>query len=41
VSCEHGRTSRAASAQYFYLRPNHAMFVLPPEITDEMAAGVN
>jgi Zn-dependent alcohol dehydrogenase len=27
--------------QYFYLRPNHAVFKLPDEITDEMAAGIN
>jgi L-iditol 2-dehydrogenase len=27
--------------QYFYLRPNHAIFKLPDEITDEMAAGIN
>src|SRR5207237_2263649 len=24
-----------------YLRPNHAVFKLTPEITDEMAAGIN
>jgi D-arabinose 1-dehydrogenase-like Zn-dependent alcohol dehydrogenase len=27
--------------QYFYLRPNHAIFKLPDEISDEMAAGIN
>jgi D-arabinose 1-dehydrogenase-like Zn-dependent alcohol dehydrogenase len=27
--------------QYFYLGPGHAIFRLPDEITDEMAAGIN
>src|SRR6185369_2227658 len=27
--------------EYFYLRPNHAVFKLADDITDDMAAGVN
>src|SRR5256884_5505927 len=41
VSCEQWPHFQGGFGQYFYLRPNHAMFKLPPEITDEMAAGVN
>jgi D-arabinose 1-dehydrogenase-like Zn-dependent alcohol dehydrogenase len=41
VSCEQWPHFQGGFGQYFYLRPNHAMFLLPPEITDEMAAGVN
>ena len=41
VSCEQWPHFQGGFGQYFYLRPNHAMFLLPPEITDEMAAGAN
>jgi threonine dehydrogenase-like Zn-dependent dehydrogenase len=41
VSCEVWPHFQGGYGQYFYLRPNHAVFKLPDEITDEMAAGVN
>jgi D-arabinose 1-dehydrogenase-like Zn-dependent alcohol dehydrogenase len=41
VSCEEWPHFQGGYGQYFYLRPNHAIFKLPDEITDEMAAGVN
>jgi D-arabinose 1-dehydrogenase-like Zn-dependent alcohol dehydrogenase len=41
VSCEVWPHFQGGFGQYFYLRPNHAVFKLPDEITDEMAAGVN
>src|SRR2546428_333311 len=41
VSCEQWPHFQGGFGQYFYLRPNHAMVKLPPEITDEMAAGGN
>lgn len=41
VSCEAWPHFQGGYGQYFYLRPNHAVFKLPDEITDEMAAGVN
>jgi len=41
VSCEAWPHFQGGFGQYFYLRPNHAVFKLPDEITDEMAAGVN
>lgn len=34
VSCEQWPHFQGGFGQYFYLRPNHAMFKLPPEITD-------
>lgn len=41
VSCDVWPHFQGGYGQYFYLRPNHAIFKLPNEITDEMAAGVN
>ena len=41
VSCEKWPHFQGGFGQYFYLRPNHAVFKLPPSITDEMAAGIN
>jgi D-arabinose 1-dehydrogenase-like Zn-dependent alcohol dehydrogenase len=41
VSCEQWPHFQGGFGQYFYLRPNHAIFKLPNEISDEMAAGVN
>ena len=41
VSCEVWPHFQGGFGQYFYLRPNHAVFKLPDDITDEMAAGVN
>ncbi len=41
VSCETWPHFQGGFGQYFYLRPNHAAFKLPDEITDEMAASVN
>ena len=41
VSCEVWPHFQGGYGEYFYLRPNHAVFKLPPEITDEMAAGIN
>ena len=41
VSCEVWPHFQGGYGQYFYLRPNHAVFKLPDEITDAMAAGVN
>ena len=41
VSCEVWPHFQGGFGQYFYLRPNHAVFKLTPEITDEMAAGIN
>ena len=41
VSCEVWPHFQGGFGQYFYLRPNHAVFKLPDDITDDMAAGVN
>lgn len=41
VSCEQWPHFQGGFGQYFYLRPNHAIFKIPDEITDEMAAGIN
>ena len=41
VSCEVWPHFQGGFGQYFYLRPNHAVFKLPDEITDQMAAGMN
>jgi len=41
VSCEVWPHFQGGFGQYFYLRPNHAVFKLPAQITDEMAAGIN
>mgnify|MGYP003693732447 CR=1 FL=1 len=41
VSCEVWPHFQGGFGQYFYLRPNHAVFKIGPEITDEMAAGIN
>ena len=41
VSCEVWPHFQGGYGDYFYLRPNHAIFRLPDEITDEMAAGIN
>ncbi len=41
VSCDTWPHFQGGYGQYFYLRPNHAIFKLPDEITDEMAAGIN
>lgn len=41
VSCEQWPHFQGGFGQYFYLRPNHAVFKLPDEITDTMAAGIN
>ena len=39
VSCEVWPHFQGGYGEYFYLGPNHAIFRLPDEITDEMAAG--
>jgi len=41
VSCEVWPHFQGGFGEYFYLRPNHAVFKLGDDITDEMAAGVN
>jgi D-arabinose 1-dehydrogenase-like Zn-dependent alcohol dehydrogenase len=41
VSCEVWPHFQGGYGQYFYLRPNHAIFKLPDEISDDMAAGIN
>ena len=41
VSCEVWPHFQGGFGQYFYLRPNHAIFKLPDEISDDMAAGIN
>src|SRR5688572_15617239 len=41
VSCEACPHFQGGFGEYFYLRPNHAVFKLADAITDEMAAGVN
>jgi threonine dehydrogenase-like Zn-dependent dehydrogenase len=41
VSCTQWPHFQGGFGQYFYLRPNHAVFKLGDEITDEMAAGIN
>ena len=41
VSCEVWPHFQGGFGQYFYLRPNHAVFKLSPDISDQMAAGVN
>jgi threonine dehydrogenase-like Zn-dependent dehydrogenase len=41
VSCEKWPHFQGGFGDYFYLRPNHAVFKLPAEITDGMAAGIN
>ena len=41
VSCEVWPHFQGGYGQYFYLGPNHAIFKLPNEISDEMAAGIN
>jgi threonine dehydrogenase-like Zn-dependent dehydrogenase len=40
-TCEVWPHFQGGYGQYFYLGPNHAIFRLPDEITDEMAAGIN
>ncbi|MBI3966511.1 MAG: zinc-binding dehydrogenase [Chloroflexi bacterium] len=41
VSCEEWPHFQGAFGQYYYLRPNHAVFKVPDELSDEMVAGVN
>jgi threonine dehydrogenase-like Zn-dependent dehydrogenase len=41
VTCDVWPHFQGGYGQYFYLGPNHAVFTLPDEITDEMAAGIN
>jgi D-arabinose 1-dehydrogenase-like Zn-dependent alcohol dehydrogenase len=41
VTCDEWPHFQGGYGQYFYLRPNHAIFRIPDEITDSMAAGVN
>ena len=41
VSCETWPHFQGGYGQYFYLGQNHAVFKLPDEISDEMAAGIN
>jgi D-arabinose 1-dehydrogenase-like Zn-dependent alcohol dehydrogenase len=41
VSCDAWPHFQGGYGQYFYLGPNHAIFKLPDEISDEMAAGIN
>jgi threonine dehydrogenase-like Zn-dependent dehydrogenase len=41
VSCEVWPHFQGGFGEYFYLRPNHAVFKLADDITDDMAAGVN
>jgi D-arabinose 1-dehydrogenase-like Zn-dependent alcohol dehydrogenase len=41
VTCEVWPHFQGGYGEYFYLGPNHALFKLPDQITDEMAAGIN
>jgi D-arabinose 1-dehydrogenase-like Zn-dependent alcohol dehydrogenase len=41
VTCDVWPHFQGGYGQYFYLGPNHAIFKLPDEITDDMAAGIN
>jgi D-arabinose 1-dehydrogenase-like Zn-dependent alcohol dehydrogenase len=41
VSCDQWPHFQGGYGEYFYLGPNHAIFKLPNEITDAMAAGIN
>jgi D-arabinose 1-dehydrogenase-like Zn-dependent alcohol dehydrogenase len=41
VTCDVWPHFQGGYGQYFYLGPNHAIFRLPDEISDEMAAGIN
>jgi threonine dehydrogenase-like Zn-dependent dehydrogenase len=41
VTCDVWPHFQGGYGQYFYLPPNHAIFRLPDEITDDMAAGIN
>ena len=41
VSCEEWPHFQGAFGQYYYLRPGSALFKVPDDLTDEMAAGVN
>ena len=41
VSCDVWPYFQGGYGEYFYLGPNHAIFRIPDEITDEMAAGIN
>ena len=41
VSCDVWPHFQGGYGDYFYLGPNHAIFRIPDEITDEMAAGIN
>jgi len=41
VSCEVWPHFQGGYGEYFYLGPNHAIFRIPDEITDGMAAGIN
>ena len=41
VSCDVSPHFQGGYGEYFYLGPNHAIFRIPDEITDEMAAGIN
>jgi D-arabinose 1-dehydrogenase-like Zn-dependent alcohol dehydrogenase len=41
VTCDVWPHFQGGYGEYFYLGPNHAIFRIPDEITDEMAAGIN
>ena len=41
VTCDVWPHFQGGYGQYFYLGPNHAIFRVPDEITDPMAAGIN
>jgi L-iditol 2-dehydrogenase len=41
VTCDVWPHFQGGYGEYFYLGPNHTVFRIPDEITDEMAAGIN
>jgi D-arabinose 1-dehydrogenase-like Zn-dependent alcohol dehydrogenase len=41
VTCDVWPHFQGGYGEYFYLGPNHAVFKLPDQITDSMAAGIN
>jgi threonine dehydrogenase-like Zn-dependent dehydrogenase len=41
VSCDVWPHFQGGFGEYFYLKPNHAIFKVPAGISDEMAAGIN
>jgi threonine dehydrogenase-like Zn-dependent dehydrogenase len=41
TSCEHWPHFKGTFGDYFYLYPNHTVFKVPDELSDEVVAGVN